>query len=103
MLSDIELYSKYCLVLTYLVRSSNSASKTFFSFYLKARLVISFIQNWNSGVEHTSRVFYKHLSSFQYQYYLNALNTISFPVSCYKLFHQFYILLVETGRWKTLT
>ena len=67
---------------------------------LKQRLNDTFIQNWESRLQTSSRaIFYKELSSFDYKQYLDIINIKKFRIAVTKLRLSSHRLEIETGRW----
>ncbi|KAL4236926.1 hypothetical protein ACF0H5_005312 [Mactra antiquata] len=67
---------------------------------VKQRLNDNFIQNWNSRLANSSRaLFYRNISNFRFQPYLNILNITKFRYSMARLRVSSHRLHIETGRW----
>lgn len=67
---------------------------------LKQRLNDTFIQNWESRLQNSSRaLFYKELSSFDYKQYLDIVSIKKFRIALTKLRSSSHRLEIETGRW----
>ena len=67
---------------------------------VKQRLKDNFIQDWHSRLDMSSRArFYKNVSGFRFQPYLNILNITKFRMSVSKLRLSSHRLSIETGRW----
>ena len=74
-------------------------NKTVFLSLLRQRLRDTFIQNWQSRLQNSSRaMFYKEFANFEYQTYLD-LNKVKFRVALTKLRVSSHRLEIETGRW----
>ena len=67
---------------------------------VKQRLTDQFIQNWNSRINNSNRVlFYKTITCFQFQPYLECFKMNNFFQSITRLRVSSYKLQIETGRW----
>ena len=67
---------------------------------LKQRLTESFIQNWRSRLDESTRVtFYKDFAVFQLQSYLDMVNVNKFSNAFSRLRVSSHRLEVESGRW----
>lgn len=66
----------------------------------KQRKKDNFIQNWNARINESSRaLFYRSISSFEYQSYLDFITVKKFRVALTRLRVSSHRLEVETGRW----
>ena len=67
---------------------------------VKQRLNEQFIQNWSNRLENSSRaLFYRQISNFRMQPYLNLIQLNRFCKSLTKLRVASHRLHIETGRW----
>jgi len=75
-------------------------NETMFVSVVTQRLSDTFVQNWNERLHTSTRAnFYKHISVFQFQPYLNICNVNKFRVNLSKLRMSSHRLNIETGRW----
>lgn len=66
----------------------------------KQRLKDNFIQDWNARINESSRaLFYRNISSFEYQCYLDFITVKQFRVALTRLRVSSHRLEVEAGRW----
>ena len=66
----------------------------------KQRLQDTFIQNWQSRINNSSRaLFYRTIASFQFQPYLEKINISKFSTALSRLRVSSHRLSVESGRW----
>ena len=71
-----------------------------FLFIVKQRLKDTFVQNWNSRLNDSSRaLFYRNLNNFGFKSYLDIVTTEKFRYSLTRLRLSSHRLEVETGRW----
>ena len=64
------------------------------------RLNDNFVQNWNSRLRESSRaIFYRQISSFKFQPYLDNINVLKFCKALTQLRVSSHRLAVEAGRW----
>ena len=67
---------------------------------VKQRLEDTFVQNWNSRLNDSSRaLFYRNLNNFGFKSYLDIVTTEKFRYSLTRLRLSSHRLEVETGRW----
>ena len=67
---------------------------------VKQRINDQFVQNWNSRLTESSRAtFYRQISNFNFQTYLNNINMKKFCQALTKIRVSSHRLAVETGRW----
>ena len=73
--------------------------KNFISVF-KQRLTDTFIQNWHSRIENSSRALsYRSFATFQFQPYLDNVNVSKYLFAFSKLLLSSHRLEVEAGRW----
>lgn len=66
----------------------------------KQRVKDNYIQEWNTRINDSSRaLFYKTISTFEYQYYLDCITITKFRVALTRLRVSSHRLEVEAGRW----
>ena len=66
----------------------------------KQRLQDTFIQNWQSRINNSSRaLFYRTIATFQFQPYLEKINISKFSTALSRLRVSSHRLSVESGRW----
>ena len=71
-----------------------------FLFQVKHRITDQFLQNWTGRLNESSRaMFYRHISTFTFQVYLNIVSVKNIRVSLTKLRVSSHRLCIETGRW----
>ena len=67
---------------------------------VKKRLKDTFVRNWNSKLNYSSRgLFYRNLNNFEFKSYLDIVTTEKFRYSLTRLRLSSHRLEVETGRW----
>ena len=67
---------------------------------VKQRLKDTFVQNWNSRLNDSSRArFYRNFNTFGYKFYLDIVTTEKFRYALTRLRLSSHRLEVETGRW----
>jgi hypothetical protein len=72
----------------------------YFLCIVKQRLTDQFVQNWSCRLDNSSRaLFYKQISDFKFQPYLNFIHVKRFCSSVTKLRVSSHRLHIETGRW----
>ena len=68
---------------------------------LKTRLYDIYQQDWNASLQESSRaLFYRTISSFNFQNYLNVLNVEKYRKAMSRLRMSSHRLEIETGRWR---
>ena len=88
------------LGLNYVWISQTVGDIKFFLALVKQRLNDQFVQNWEGRLNDSSRaIFYRKISNFEFQPYLNKINMKKFCQSLTKLRVSSHRLAVETGRW----
>ena len=110
--SDIELFpnrNNWCSLLKQLLctlglyhvwLAQYVGNEDVFLFLVKQRLNDHFVQNWNSRLDESSRAkFYRQISSFKFQPYLDNINMLKFCQALTKLRVSSHRLAVEAGRW----
>lgn len=81
-------------------QQQNVGNINIFLSLVKQRLTDTFIQNWNSRLENSSRaLFYKNFNTFGYKSYLDIVNIGKFRYALSRLRLSSHRLEVEVGRW----
>ena len=76
------------------------ANTDIFLSVFKQRINDTFMQNWHERLEGSSRAnFYKSISNFQFQPYLENINVCKYMKSVCKLRMSSHRLAIESGRW----
>ena len=110
--SDMEIYphkSNWCSLLKDLLCRLGFYDAWYFQYIgnanifislVKQRLTDNFVQNWHSRINDSSRaLFYRNISSFNFQPYLDILNIKKFRIEFSKLRMSSHRLHIESGRW----
>ena len=67
---------------------------------VRQRLTDHFIQNWNTGINESTRALcYKNISSFSFKAYLDTVTVNTFRIALSRLRTSSHRLEIEAGRW----